>query len=684
MTAALLAAGLACFAAGALADLALGTARRAPRPVPYLFGAAGSGLLAALGGRVLANRPARLDLGSLLGLGRTRFVVDDLAAFFLVLLFGLAVALSACSASWARRERSPRRGLAAAYLLLLAGVAVVLLAGDAYTFLFAWECVTLAFYALSGLGRSSRHQADGAWLTLVTGKFGGASLLVGFLLLAARTGSFSIAAWHHAGAGPLHDVAYALVVLGFGAKLGVVPLQAWIPAGYPAAPGPLRAAMAGIAANVGAYGLWRFLGVLGAPPAWLVVTVLVLGGTTALLGIAFAGVQARLSRLIAYSSVENAGIIVTAFGIGLAGAATGDRLLESVGLLAASLQVVAHALAKSLLFAAGSSLEQACGSDELDELRGAGRRAPFAAVGFAVGAATLAAMPPTVGFVSEWFVLEALMQEFRLPGLAIRLGMAVAGALVALSAGLAVLTFARVLGMSILGSGEDRRAGHGGAGLGLGARLGLGALAIGCLGAAAVSPWEVRLIAKSLSPLVPRAAVDGALASPWVLQPVFRGFSILSPSWLFVVMPILFAAVALAATLLSRGRMWRVRRVPAWRSATPGVAGPSSYTSFAYANPLRHVLANLLRTTRERRALSVPAEQAAGGGEVGAGAAHHHVVVSTRVVEPVESYLYRPLRKGALALSRLARRLQSGRLEAYVTYMLVALLIGLTLVATVR
>jgi len=671
MNGALLVAGFACFAAGALLDLAAGTRRRAIRPLPYAFALAGSGLLLATGIHVIADGSESFDLATLLGMGSTLLRLDDLAALFLTLLFAIGVAVSACSITWARREESPRRrGLAAAYCVLLAAVGTILLAGDAFTFLFAWEVLTVSFYVLAGVNRAHRHESHAAWLTLVTGKVSGACLLFGFLLLDGHTGSFLLSAWHTVPLGALHDVAYALLVSGFAAKLGIVPLQAWMPVGYPAAPGPTRAAMAGIAANVGVYGLWRTLSLLGRPPAWLVIAVLLLGGITALLGIAFAGVQTRLSRVVAYSSVENAGIIITAFGVALAGAAAGQPILEAAGLLAATLHTTAHAIAKAVLFSATANVEQAVGTDDLERLRGVGRSLPFSGVAFAAGALTLAGLPPTIGFVSEWFVLEALMQEFRLPGLAIRLGMAGAGALIALTSGLAALAFVRILGLVFLGPpsvrADPRNDG------GIFGRFGLAALGLSCFWIAAVTPLEIRYIARGISTVVERTLVLHALDSPWVLQPTYAGFSILSPSWMYVAMPVVFAAVALAAVALSNGRYFKVRRAPAWHSATSGVEGPASYTAFGFANPLRHVLANVLGTRREARFVESAADNTRGRGRV---------EYTTRVVEPVEHYLYRPLRSGALSLARLVKRLQSGRLEAYVAYMLFAIVVALAITA---
>jgi hydrogenase-4 component B len=674
VTASLFAAGLACLAAGGLIDLCWGGRSRRVRPLPYLLGIAGSACLFVLGIHATTTHPVTVDVSGLFGVGHGALRIDQLAGLFLTLLFAIAIAVSTCFVSWTRAaEAAHQRGIASGYLLLLASVAVIVTAADAFVFLFAWEALSVSFYVLTAATRSRPRQAADAWATLGIGKVSGAALLFGFLLLAGRTGSLTIASWHAVGPGAVHDMAWVLVIVGFGAKLGLVPLQVWIPVGYPAAPGPARAAMAGIAANVGVYGLWRFLAVLGRPPVWLTIAVLLIGGVTALLGITFAGVQSGLARVIAYSSIENAGLIVTAYGVALTGRIVHSVPLVAVGLLAATLQTITHAIAKSALFVSLANVEAAAGTDDLDALRGVGRRLRWSGATFAAGSVALAGLPPTIGFVSEWFILEALMQQFRVPGLALRLGLAGAGALVALTTGLAALAFLRVLALTFLGQpGPDLKDAKDTGAFG---KAGLGALGIGCLGLAAVSPWEVRYIARGLGPLIPRTATAQALKTPWVLQPVFHGFSILSPSWLWVAMPVVFGLVLVVAGALSRGRYLRVRRVPSWHSATSGVQGPSSYSAFGFANPLRQVLGNVLGT---RRTVELST------GHVDGHPDSARLEARTSVIEPVETYLYRPLRVAALRASRIARRLQSGRLNAYVAYMLLALLAALALTAGLR
>jgi hydrogenase-4 component B len=688
----LLLVALLLLAAGAVINVAFGSTPKWSRWATYGAASAASALIGVAGALCVSRPPVTVDLGNLLDFGQTTLRLDPLAGLFLTLVGALGLVISLSLLNWPSPSPAGGRACGWAYMLLLAAVLIVVVAADAFTFLFAWEALTVAFYVLTVATRADRSQPSAAWATTGVGAWGGASLLIGFLMLAGSAHSFEFAPWARLAGGSLHATAYALIVFGFSTKVGLVPFQGWMPRGYPAAPGPVRAAMAGLAVNAGFYGLWRFLALLGRPPVWLAATVLVVGGITALLGIAFAAVQSDLNRVISYSSVENGGLIMVGYGMALAGASVGNGVLTAVGLLAASLQLLAHAVAKSGLFMGGANFGLDAGSNELSRMSGMWRTQGWASAAFAASALTLAGLPPTIGFVSEWFTFEALMQQFRLHSLALRLATASAGALVALTAGVAALTFVRLLGFVVLGRGSLNGVARDNRRTDVASRWSLGTTAVLCFGLAAAAPWTVRYTARGLSPIIARSVTDGALKSPWVLQPVFSNFSALSPSWLFVVMPIGFLAVTVTTVLLSGGRFLSVRRVPAWHSATPGVRGPDSYNAFAYANPIRHVLANILGTQKE--VVAVPGRLTADKPDGGAGppgsddleeeaASHHsHVVFTARVGEPVESYFYQPLVTGYLAVVRAAKKLQSGRLEAYVGYMLFAL-IAILIVAAV-
>jgi formate hydrogenlyase subunit 3/multisubunit Na+/H+ antiporter MnhD subunit len=699
------AAGLILLAAAAAGDL-LGL----PHPgrgwasgLPYLLGAAGCGCLAAVGGAALAGGTVRLGVGGLLGQAipgqqTLGLAADRLSGLFLVMALSAAVPVSVAFASWAARPGTVgRKGLAASYALAIGSLTVVFTATDAFTVLFAWESLTVAFYLLAGFQRGRAESAGGAQVTFAFGQISGAALLAGLLLLVAASHSISLASFTHVPSGAARTTALVLLLGGFAVKVGLVPFQVWLPRGYTAAPGPARAIMAGVCVNAGFYGMWRTFSLLGRPPGWLAGVLLLLAAFTALLGIAHAAVANRLPRVIAYSSVENSGLIIVGFGVALTGAAVRDQRLIAAGLLAATLQMVAHTAAKSLLFTASAGIETAAGSDDLEALRGMGRRTRWSGTGLAIGSLTLAGLPPTAGFVSEWFLLESLMQQFRVPGLGYRLVLALAGAAVALTAGFAGVTFVRLVGLVVLGQGRraraslaEQRGDYGWAG-----RAALVLLSVFPLAIAAVTPLEIRVIARGLSPVVPAAVISGALKSPWVLQPVFAGFSILSPSWLWIVIPALTLLVGLFAWAVSGRRLLRVRRVPAWHSATIGVEGADSYTAFGYANPTRRVLANVLHTRSEVRELvteggaevvdeagGAPEGMPAtldGGPEPGAGLdltlhGAPHLGYTSDVIEVVEIYGYRPVARSVMAIVGAAKRLQSGRLDAYLLYMLIALI----------
>lgn len=664
---------------GSLSDLSLA---RTIVPAAWLLEAAAAVLATVTGALGIAGHVHTLGLGGLGGLGPAQLRVDRLSGLFLVICFAVAVPVLLAGAS---RSAADRPRLPAAIAMTLAAVLVILTADHLFVLLFGWEALTFAFYLLSGFDRNAPDRPRASVYAVMFGKLSGAALLAGGLVLGATRHSFLLAdlgAGVHAAA---WEVGYGLLVLGFGVKVGLVPLQVWLPPAYAAAPGPARAIMAGVAVNVGFYGMWRTLQVLGPAPVWLATIVLVVAGITAILGIAHSAVHPDLAQLIAWSSVENAGVITAGFGAALVGSAAHNAQLQAAGLLAATAQVIAHALGKSLLFTATSAIEADTGTTSLDALRAITRRLPWSGTGLVIGALTLAGLPLTAGFASEWFTLESLMQQFRVSQLSMQLASATAGALVALTVGVAGVTFVRLIALTAFGclptepqtSAADRAIGH---------RCATVALSIGCLGLAALAPLEVRIIAAGLQP-VTGSATRGALKSPWVLQPVFAEFSVLSPTWLWLVIPALTAIIALVAVLFSGSRMWKVRRVPAWSSASSGVDRGVGYTSFGYANPMRKVLANLLLTRGQLRQVQASPGEAEPEdraelyplGPDSPASLHYRV----DIVEVVEQYLYQPVLVALLTIVRVAKRLQSGRLDAYLAYMLIALVAVLAVVTAV-
>jgi hydrogenase-4 component B len=604
------------------------------------------GLVAALGGA----QPV-LALGTWLGFGSSALRADGLAGIFLAL-----TGLTGAAASLAQSERRRGRLPVALHGVLVLATALAISSDNGFEFLLAWEVLAVCVYLIASGDRERPGALAAGYLAGGLTKLGGAALLAAFGLLYGRTHSFAFADWAHAAAGlppGTRGVVFVLLVITFATKIGLVPLHGALPAGYGAAPGAGAASLS-VALCAGYYGLWRLVVQTLAPaPAWWGDALLVIGAVTAFAGILYAIAQDDVRAFLGYSTVEHAGIAAVGLGVALLGQSAGNRTLAAAGLLAATLHVVAHGLAKTLALIVADDVEHATGERGLDRLGGLWRSLPVGAGALGAASLTLAAVPPLGGFVSEWFVFEALLQGFRLPELLSRLLCALAAAALALTAGLGLLAFAKLFGFAFLGpprAAFERVRERGGRGVAA-ASLGVVVVALGAL-----APWEIHMLGSGLAPLLGFDPAGQAITHPLTLGPVFRDFSVLAPTWLAIVLP----AYALLAAGFVYGRLRpAVRRSPVWVTGSGAELVAVQYRPSAYSNPVRVVLRGLLGY---RRVLT---------GEL---------VLETRVVSAADRFLYAPAARLALAASERVRRTQSGSLSAYLLYMLAVLILVLALV----
>ena len=630
-----------------------------------LAAAAGCVLLAVVGfGSAAGWTHATVQLGTWLGFGDSALVCDRLAGIFFALVGGTGAAVSL-----ALFERPPTRLVASLHALILLAVATVIGVDQAFVFLLAWETITLSLYLIASADRDRPGNLVAAYFGAGLSKLGGACLLAAFGLLYAHTHTFEFSGWMHVSdLGATRSVVFVLLLLGFGSKIGVLPLQGALPPLYVASPGA-SAATVTIAFNAGFYGLWRLVfGTLGPGPMWWGELLIVLGGLGALVGILYAVTQDETKRFLGFSSVEHGGIILLGFGVALVGQSTHKPDLAAVGLLAATLQLIAHGIAKPLAFLGANRIEDGTGEETMRPLGGLAARMPRTAIGFGIAMVTLAALPPFAGFVSEWFTFEALLQGFRLDSTLAQLIMALGAALLALTAGIGLLAFARLYGGIFLGRARTVLDACEPSGPGLGF-VGL-SLVLLLLGPAA--PWEIRWLGRGLEGLLGFNLSASTIKWPLTLGPVYPNFSVLAPTWLALGIPTFLLAAAALVKLLLRPH---VRRAPVWLSGTAMDISAVQYTPEAYANPIRVVLAGAYGF---RRSLEPVPPDPTAPDEPGKRA------LVTRVVPAFEHYLYRPVEHGALWLSGQARRFQSGRLSAYLLYVLVVLLAVLALIPALR
>jgi hydrogenase-4 component B len=632
-----------------------------------LIGAVAGGvsalLLAVAGGFATFGSEAHWEWFGGFGLGTGGFTADRLSGLFLLISCGAAAPLLLSSASGS--VRAVARIPAALRPLLVLAIVGVYLADNIFVFLVLWEVSVLGIFALVAVRYQDDAASRAADLTITLAKLGGAAILAAFLLLGAKAGTFSFA--ELAVQAPQLDagirgVCFALFFVGFGVKAAVFPVQTWLPRAYGESSAESAGLLAAVALNLAFYGMLRtWFGFLGEPAVWWAVVALLAGSATALLGILGGILQGRLRTFVAYSSIENSGIIVTGMGVALMGAAQHESGLLGLGLVAATFQITAHAFAKAALFTAAASVERSTGTDDMERLGGLYRTLPFAASGALFGAAALSALPPFSGFASEWMTFEGLMQGFRVDGTGSHLAMALAGALLALTAGLTALAFVRAIGITFLGMPREQLETRRDTRLrsfSL-ATLGLGSLAIGV-----AAPWVVEILERGTAGIGGTAA-SGRIAQPgWLIEPGYPDFASISPTVLAIVLASFGVGFWVVRALL-RARI-RGRVVPLWASATEVSSGArEQYTAYGYSNMTR-VIFNIVYRIRPR----VEA--------VGDERFPERLVMTRgqpRIFDP--AWLYRPVTRAFLWVATRIRGIQAGYLGLYLLYLLLALVVVL-------
>ena len=549
-------------------------------------------------------------------------------------------------------------------MLCVVGVIVV---DNVFEFLILFELTVVAIYALISVRYKDPRADRAASLTLTLAKLGGGAVLAGLVLLGVEGGSFSFEQLAHTGPGlssAVRGVCFGLLFVGFGVKAALIPLQTWLPGAYGETDADSSGFVAAVSLNVAFYAMLRvWFGFLGHPAVWWAVVALLVGALTALIGILGGVLQREFRLFVAYSSIENSGLIVTDLGLALMGKAQHRPGLVGVGLIAAAFQITAHSIAKGGLFAAVAAVEHSTGTSDMERLGGLYRRLPAAAIATLFGGAALAALPPFSGFVSEWLGLEALMQGFRVSGTGSHLAIALAGALVALTAGLAALAFVRATGMTFLGMPRDRsiqpkpeaRP----------ARWGMGLLALASLAVGVAAPWVVKVLERGLSPVGGIDAIGHISRPGWLIEPGYQGFSSISPT----VLALTLTGFALgAAGLRYLASLRRARRVPVWASGVVVSGRRVQYTPIGYANMVRVIFNVVYRVRTQLRTI----------GDQRFPERLSMIRAEPRLFDP--AWLYRPITGAFTRAADLVRNIQAGPLGLYLLYLLLAFVALLVIV----
>jgi formate hydrogenlyase subunit 3/multisubunit Na+/H+ antiporter MnhD subunit len=558
------------------------------------------------------------------------FAVDALSSGFLAVV-GLGGSLASIYAlGYGRHESSPGRVLPF-FPMFLGAMMLVLVAADAFSFLFCWELMSLSSWALVIAHHREDDNLRAGYLSLVMAGIGTFTLLLAMGLLAGPDASYTFADIRSTGqsAGPA-GVVFCLALAGTGSKAGLIPMHAWLPLAHPAAPSHVSALLSGVMTKVAVYAFVRIVfDLLGDPAPWWAMVVLAVAGPTAVLGVLYALMQRDLKRLLAYSTVENLGIVFIGLGLALAFEAYAMPAAAALAFVAALLHVLNHSLFKSLLFFGAGAVVSATGQRDMERLGGLIHGMPVTAVTFLVGAAAISALPPLNGFVSEWLTFQAILLSPELPDWGLKLMVPAVGALLALSAAFAAACFVKAFGVTFLGRPRSADAATA-AEVDVPSLVAMGLLVLLCALAGVFPGTVIDAVAPIARQLLGASMPLQAEESWFTVVPIadtrssYNGLLLLT----FIV-----AASSLVAMFIHRFATRALRRAPPWDCGYPDSSPATQYSGVSFAQPIRRVFGSVIFAARERVDMPAPGEARPASIEV-------------TLVDPVWETFYAPVEQG--------------------------------------
>ncbi len=580
--------------------------------------------------------------------------LDPLSAFFLLVLGLAGTGISTFAAGYFRSgEGTAPALLGLHYHVFLAAMATVILADDAYLFMVAWETMALSSYFLVTSHHRIPEIRSAGFLYLVMAHIGAICILLSFGILQAGNWQFTFDAMRSASHTPfLATTAFLLALLGFGAKAGLVPLHVWLPEAHPAAPSPVSAMMSGLMLKTAIYGILRIsFDLLHLKLWWWGVLMLVLGLFSAMFGAIFAAVQTDMKRLLAYSSIENVGLIFTGIGLSMLFETNNLHLFAALALTAALIHALNHSFFKSLLFLVTGSVLHATKTRNLGKLGGLIRRMPWVAALALVGTLSIAGLPPFNGFVSEWLLLQSFLFTPQIPSSFINMLIPLGAAALALTAALAAYVMVKFYGIIFLGQPREVELlnAHDANWL---ERLGLGWLALGCVLLGILPQFAIGAAAAVTQHLLGQAVRPGS--TMWWIAPIapeqasYSGLILLSG--IIAVIGVTFLLVR----ILAHGR---VRRTAPWDCGYQWQTPRMQDTAEGFGQPIRHMFDVFFRIERQ---MPSPEDSAP----------RYRVHIEDRIWRA----MYRPIVRVVDWLADKISVLQGGRLAVYLLFSFLTLI----------
>lgn len=634
----------------------------------------GAGIFYSLGILVTA-RPFAFETPPLLPMGSARFECDLLSAFFVFVISFLSFVCSlygvAYTKEYENKKSIPFLGLF--YNLFLLSMLLVVMIRHAFYFLIFWELMSIASYFLVVYEHENPESRKAGFLYFVMTHIGTAFIMAAFLLLFVHSGSFlfDIFQLKATSISPLwKNLIFSFALIGFGTKAGMIPLHIWLPKAHPQAPSHVSALMSGVMIKTAVYALLRIiLNFLGDFPSWWGSLILIFGILSTLLGILYALMEHNLKKLLAFSSIENIGIILLGVGMALVFVSNQNGSLASFALVAALYHILNHAAFKGLLFLGAGSVFFRTHTRNMEQLGGLIKKMPWTAGCFLIGSMAISALPPFNGFVSEWMTFVSLLSGIQIERIGMRFFTPILASLLGLAGALVAMCFVKAMGITFLGLPRSFHASHAQE-VPLSMKAAQAILSVSCLLFALLAPWIIPLLGRitkeilNLEVALPSPGPLGLLTSTLALG----GFS----PWLIF---IAFFMILMGLIFLTRLGLGKVtfRLGPSWDCGVPTLLPHMQYSATGYSKPIRRIFSFLYQPTRR---VEIEDE----GHEILRTAKRFE----SRILPLFEEIFYRPILTLVLRFSRKAKKIQTGHIQLYLSYIFVTLILLLVYVRMSR
>ncbi len=590
--------------------------------------------------------------------------VDALSAFFILVISVAVFAVSVYSIGYVREYFGKKNigYLGFLYNIFILSMILVVTANNAVMFLIVWELMSVISYFLVVYEHEKPETRKAGFIYIVMTHIGTGFIILSFLIFASAGGSFNFETFRAAGVAMpplLKDMAFIFALIGFGTKAGIVPLHIWLPYAHPAAPSNVSALMSGVMIKTAIFMLIRvFFDFLGGGFAWWGYLVLAVGTLSAIIGILYAVVEPDIKRMLAFSSIENVGIILIGLGASMIFFEGGRPVLAAIAAIAALYHLLNHSVFKGLLFMGAGSIIFSTHTKNIENLGGLIKKMPVSSVLILVGVLSISALPPFSGFVSEWLTFQSLLLGFNFNTFTM-IVLSISAAVLALTGALAAFCFLKTFGIGFLALPRSEHAEH--------AKeantpmlLGMGIFAVLSILLGILPFYIVPLLDKVALTFIGVSAFSQSFSLGALGTIVLPAKITLSTPILLV---LLFIFLLVPFLLLQNARKSRVI-YETWGCGQPKSTSRNEYSAHAFSKPVEMWFKNIYRPARQTEATYSASPFL-----------KESFSFESRIEQVFEEYIYNPVVGFVLAKSQSAKVVQTGSIHAYLSYIFGTLVI---------